>query len=273
MAGAAVSPEGLAKASMGVDAGDFDNDGDDDLFIGELAGQGADLYVNNGRGLFVDESARAGLRLLTLPYTGFGAGWLDVDNDGHLDLAVVNGAVTHTAEALARQQRFALQQPRQLFRNTGNGRFEDASARAGAAFARAEVGRGAAFGDLDNDGDIDLVVANANGPLRVLLNTVGQRSHWVGLRLVGADGRRDMLGARVSIAVNGMTLWRRARADGSYASASDPRVLAGLGRSSVVGSVTVYWPSRRVESFAGLAVDCYTTLVEGMGKPVAAGSR
>ena len=269
VAGAAVSPEGLAKASMGVDAGDVDNDGDEDLFIGELTGQGADLYVNDGRGLFVDESARSGLRLLTLPHTGFGAGWLDVDNDGLLDLAVVNGAVTHTAEALARQQRFALQQPRQLFRNAGNGRFEDASARAGAAFVRAEVGRGAAFGDLDNDGDTDLVVGNDNGPLRILVNEIGHRAHWLGLRLVGTDGRRDMLGARVSIETAGATLWRRARADGSYASASDPRVLAGLGRSDIVGPVTVYWPSRRVESFTSLTVDRYTTLVEGRGQLVA----
>jgi hypothetical protein len=265
-AGAAVSPEGLAKASMGVDAGDFDNDGDEDLFIGELTGQGADLYVNSGSAEFVDQSARAGLRLQTLPFTGFGAGWLDIDNDGLLDLAVVNGAVTHSAEALARNERFALHQRNQLFRNAGGGRFEDASDRGGAAFRVEEISRGAAFGDLDNDGDTDIVVANDGGPLRVLLNTVGNRAHWLGLRLVGQGGR-DMLGARVSVMRrDGATLWRRARADGSYASASDPRVLVGLGATTASPTVRVHWPGGVVEEWTDLAIDRYSTLKEGGGR-------
>jgi len=270
LAGAAVSPDGLAKASMGVDAADFDGDGDEDLFITELAGQGADLYVNDGSGVFVDASARAGLRLATLPTTGFGAAWLDADNDGLLDLAAVNGAVTHTAEALARGERFALAQPRQLFRNIGGGRFEDVSDRAGAAFQTAEVGRGAAFGDIDNDGDIDIAVANGNGPLRLFVNTVGSRNHWIGLRLVGSTalttgGRaRDMLGARVAIArADGTTLWRRARADGSYASANDPRVLAGLGTDPTPPRVRVQWPDGQVEEWTGVPVDRYSTLQQG----------
>jgi hypothetical protein len=267
LAGAAVSPDGLAKASMGVDAGDFDNDGDEDLFIGELTGQGADLYVNDGSATFTDESARTGLRLLTLPFTGFGAGWLDIDNDGLLDLAVVNGAVTHTAEALARGDRFALQQRNQLLRNAG-GRFEDVSDRGGSAFVAAEVSRGAAFGDLDNDGDTDLVVGNDGGPLRVLLNTVGNRAHWIGLRLVGKTGR-DMLGARVAVRrEDGVTLWRRARSDGSYASANDPRVLAGLGASERPPSVRVYWPNGSVEEWTNLPIDRYSTLTEGTGSTV-----
>jgi hypothetical protein len=182
---------------MGVDAGDFDADGDEDVFVGELTGQGADLYVNDGSGVFVEESARAGLRLRTLPFTAFGAAWLDADNDGQLDLAIANGAVTHTAEALAANERFRLQQRRQLFRNVGKGRFEEITGRAGPAFTAEAVGRGAAFGDLDNDGDTDIVVANDNGPVRLLVNNVGSRSRWMGLRLLTA--KRDALGARVTI--------------------------------------------------------------------------
>src|SRR3954463_553489 len=152
---------------MGIDAGDFDNDGDEDIFITELTGQGHDLYVNEGRGTFSDRSARSGIRLASLPYTGFGAGWIDIDNDGWLDLVTVNGAVTQNVESLARNERFSLQEKKQIFRNLGNGQFEDATKAAGAAFARAEVSRGLAFGDLDNDGDLDMVVGNDSGPIRL----------------------------------------------------------------------------------------------------------
>ena len=269
LAGVAVSPEGLAKASMGVDAGDFDNDGDEDIFIGELTGQGADLYVNDGGGVFTDDTARSGLRVLTLPYTGFGAAWLDYDNDGLLDVAMVNGAVTHTAEALARNEKFALGQREQLYRNVGGGRFENVSDRAGAAFRAEDVSRGAAFGDLDNDGDADIVVANDAGPVRLLINSVGNRKHWVGLRLLASGGKRDALGARVAITrADGSVLWRRARADGSYASANDPRVLAGLGDSTRPPNVRVAWPSGRTEEWPSVAVDRYTALVEGTGTAV-----
>jgi len=267
LAGAALGANGEAKSSMGVDAGDFDNDGDEDLFITELTGQGADLFVNGGGGVFEERSARAALRQPTLPFTGFGAAWLDIDNDGWLDLVAVNGAVTLNADAVARRERFALQQRKQAFRNLGNGRFEDVTSRAGPAFMRAEVSRGAAFGDIDNDGDVDVVCANASGPLRLLLNSVGQRRHWIGLRLVGQDGRRDMLGARAAVTrADGRTLWRRARSDGSYASANDPRVLAGLGDSNGPVTARVIWPDGRSETFPSLAIDRYVTIREGTGR-------
>jgi hypothetical protein len=267
LAGAALGAEGEAKSSMGVDAGDFDNDGDEDLFITELTGQGADVYVNNGSGVFDEQSARVGLRLPTLASTGFGAGWLDADNDGCLDVLAVNGAVTQDIEAVARHEPFALRQRKQLFRNTGCGRFEDVSARAGAAFQIAEVSRGAAFGDVDNDGDVDVVVGNASGPLRLLINNVGQQRHWIGLRLVGARTHRDMLGARASIArPDGSQVYRRARSDGSYASANDPRIIFGLGGSKAAPSVRVRWPGGREEAWQGLALDRYTTLTEGTGQ-------
>jgi enediyne biosynthesis protein E4 len=278
LAGAAVSPEGLAKASMGVDAGDFDNDGDEDIFIGELAGQGADLYVNDGSGVFADQSARSGLRLKTLPFTGFGAAWLDYDNDGLLDLSVVNGAVTHTAEALARNERFALAQPRQLFRNVGDGQFEEVSARAGTAFTAEDVGRGAAFGDVDNDGDVDILVGNDAGPLRLLINQVGQRNQWVGVRAVSGTGQqvRDELGARVAVVRDdGSTLWRRARADGSYASANDPRVVVGLNAAAAIVALRVHWPTGEIEEWTGAAMKLrsYQALVKGRGRAVQTGTR
>ena len=125
LAGVALGADGEAKGSMGVDAADFDHDGDEDLFVTELAREGHDLYLNDGSGVFVERAATAGIRLSSLPYTGFGAAWFDFDNDGWLDILTVNGAVRHSAEALTRNEKFALQQPKQLFRNLGNGHFAD----------------------------------------------------------------------------------------------------------------------------------------------------
>ena len=268
LAGAAVSGTGQAEASMGVDAGDFDNDGDEDLFITNWLDQMNVLYVNDGSGNFEDRRAASGLGAPSLAKTGFGAGWLDFDRDGWLDLFVANGGVA-TIEALARaHDPFPLRMTPQLYRNLGNGRFEDVSMRAGAVFKVADVGRGAAFGDIDDDGAPDITVANANGRLRLLVNHVSNQNHWLGLRLVGARNGRDMLGARVQIVRStGPALWRRARADGSYASANDPRVLVGLGASAEAPRVRVAWPSGRVEVFTGVPVDRYVTLTEGLGAP------
>jgi len=157
LSGTALGASGAYNANMGVDAGDFDNDGDEDLVITELSGQGSTLYVNDGTGLFEEQSARAGIRLVTLPHTGFGAGWLDYDNDGWLDILAVNGLVTQNLEALGPDNPFPLQQPNLLLRNLGTGTFADVTAKAGAVFKLSEVSRGAAFGDLDNDGDVDVV--------------------------------------------------------------------------------------------------------------------
>jgi hypothetical protein len=262
ISGTAVGPFGQPKSGMGVDAGDVDDDGDEDLVVTNLTGEGDDLYINDGAGAFANSAAVAGIGHRSLPYTGFGAGWLDVDNDGWLDLLTVNGAV-QIPDAPAGPGTFAsLGQRRQLFHNLGNGRLEEATATGGSALLKEDAGRGAAFGDLDNDGDTDVVIANNGGPAQLLLNTVGQRQHWVGVRLTTAAGR-DALGARVAVSVpQGRTRWRRARADGSYASANDPRVVVGLGRATGPATVRVTWPGGRVET-ARVEIDRYTTIVEG----------
>ena len=268
-AGVAVTGDGHADASMGVDAGDFDNDGDEDLFVTELNGEGSNLYVNDGTGNFDDRSAASGVGPMSLQFTGFGTAWLDFDNDGWLDLLSVNGRV-QAAEGRAGEP-FPMHQRKLLFRNLRNGRFEDASSRAGAVFEQPQVGRGAAFGDVDNDGDEDVIVANDAGPAQLLINTLRERggahAHWIGLRLVGTAGRRDMPGARVEIVRDGAaSLWRRVRADGSYASANDPRVLVGLGESRELPHVRVHWPDGRSEDWKNVAIDAWQTLVEGMSR-------
>jgi enediyne biosynthesis protein E4 len=264
LAGAALASGGRATASMGVDAGDFDNDGDEDLFHANLTGEGHTLLVNDGAGVFDDLTRESGLVRSTFPFTGFGAAWVDVDNDGWLDLLVVNGAV-RIVEALARtKDPFPYPQHPQLFRNLGNGRFEDLTDRTGAVFRRLMIGRGAAFGDIDNDGDVDVLVGNNNGKAQLLINEIGSHSHWVGLRLVGSSVRRDMLGARVgAIQSDGRTYWRRAHSDGSYASANDPRVVVGLGRVNDPVRLRLRWPDGRDEEWTQVAIDRYTTLTEG----------
>jgi hypothetical protein len=265
LAGVAVTAEGKAEASMGVDAGDWDNDGDEDLIITELTTEGSNLYVNDGTARFRDLGAASGLGALSLPYTGWGTAWFDFDNDGLLDTFAANGTIV--ANEAEKDKPFPYDQKKVLFRNVGGGRFEDVTAKAGAVFGLSESGRGAAFGDVDNDGDIDIVVGNATGSVRLLINQIGNRNHWVGLKLVGRDGKRDMLGARVAIGrKDGPTLWRRVRSDGSYASANDPRVLAGLGTSSEPPSIAVHWPGGRTEKWAEVPIDRWTTLREGEGR-------
>jgi len=267
IAGAALGASGERKANMGVDAGDFDADGDEDLFVTELVSQGSSLWVNDGSGNFEEQSARLGIRGPSLPFTGFGTAWFDFDNDGWLDLLAVNGDVNQNVKTLSRKNDpFPLGQRKQLFRNTG-GRFEDVSSIAGKVFELVEAGRGAAFGDIDNDGDTDILVGNGAGSTRLLMNEIGNRHHWIGLRLVSASLKRDQVGARVEMTRPGKPpIWRRARADGSYASANDPRVLAGLGDSIEPPHVRVIWPDGKSEEFSTVAVDRYTTLSEGTGK-------
>ena len=265
LSGTAVSGSGNAEASMGIDAGDFDNDGDEDLFVTNWVSQMNVLYTNLGSAVFEDRRAASGLGPPSLARTGFGTAWFDYDNDGWLDLLTVNGGVSRIEAQAKAGDPFPVRMAKQLFRGSAAGRFEDVSR--GEVFTALDVGRGAGFGDVDNDGDVDVVVANTAGPLQLLLNDVGRRQHWLGLRLVDAQGRRDMLGATALIARPGApTLRRRARSDGSYASINDPRVLAGLGASDVAPLVTVVWPDGQREAWDAVAIDRWTTLRQGSGQ-------
>jgi hypothetical protein len=262
--GCAVNADGVAEAGMGVDIADFDGDGNDDIFLTHMTREKSTLFVNRGAGYFEDRSVEAGVAAPSIPFTGFGTVFFDYDNDGWLDIVATNGAVRLIEELKTPQNPYPLQQRKQLFHNLGNGRFEETTASAGEVFRVAEVGRGLAAGDLDNDGSTDLVLSNNNGPLRVVLNKVGSQRPWVGLRLL--TGKRDAYGAKVEIRRQGaQTLWRRVRADGSYLSANDPRILVGLGDARRIDSLTVHWPDGRSEGFAAPPLHQYSTLVEGAG--------
>ncbi|HEY8203094.1 MAG TPA: CRTAC1 family protein [Pyrinomonadaceae bacterium] len=266
LAGAAVNRDGKAEAGMGVDAGDFDANGTEDIFVTHLMDETHTLYRSLGDALFEDRTREAGLGMPGSRFTGFGTLFFDYDNDGWLDLLVVNGAVQLLPELIRKGNPFPLGQPNQLFHNDGKSKFVEVSEQAGEAFQFLEVSRGAAFGDIDNDGDTDVLVTNNNGPVRLLLNQIGNRNHWLGLRLIGKDNRRDMLGARIEIIVaKNKTLWRRARTDGSYLSANDPRVLVGLGSADQVDLIRVHWPDGSVDQWKQARVGQYTTLREGTG--------
>ena len=275
--GSAVNRRGEAEAGMGIGVGDMDGDGDEDFYVTHITGETSTLYLNDGDGLFTDAGMPAGLDTPSLPMTGFGTGWFDFDNDGDLDLLAVNGAVRRldrarsgdaaAARAAAgsdHERRFG--QPNQLFRNLGGGRFEDVSTLGGPAFAAYEVSRGAAFGDVDNDGDTDVLITNNNGPARLLLNLTGQDSGWIGLRLVTADSGRDAVGSLVRVRLtDGRTITRRVRAAMSYASSSDPRVLFGLGEATIE-DIRVDWLGGADESFGALSPLAYHELRQGEGR-------
>src|SRR6185369_11761934 len=261
LAGAAVNRDGKTEAGMGVDAGDFDGSGTDDVFVTHLMDETNTLFVNSGNAVFEDRTREAGLGTPGRRFTGFGTFFFDYDNDSWLDLFVANGAVQLLPELVRQKNPFPLGQPNQLFRNNGKGSFVEIMDQA--ELQPLEVSRGTAMGDIDNDGDTDVLVTNNNGPVRLLLNQVGSQNHWLGLRLVGKSGR-DMLGAQVEIVVDEKnTLRRRVRTDGSYLSGNDPRVLVGLGQDSKIKAVRVVWPGGAVEERKDVVVNQYTTLKEG----------
>ncbi|MDY7093131.1 MAG: CRTAC1 family protein [Acidobacteriota bacterium] len=278
LAGVAVNADGMAEASMGVVAADFDGDADEDLFLTHLNRETNTLYLNDGRGLFEDRSRVSGLGAASIEVTGFGAGALDYDNDGLLDVLSVNGAVKILESQQAAGDPYPLRQPNQLFLNTGPrdlggvGFVEIAAQRAGRSFQRSEVSRGAAFGDVDNDGDTDVLVVNSNAPARLLINQHGNRSPWIGLDL-RTTGGRHALGAWVGVFVaDRPAVWRRVRTGGSYASANDPRVLVGLGGAGDVEGVEVHWLAGGVEVWPSLEPGRYHTLIRGQGQPAGEGS-
>jgi hypothetical protein len=269
LSGTAYNADGAPQAGMGVAAGDFDDNGDEDIIKTNLTKEGCNLYVNDGRGNFYDASMELGLFQPTFPYTGFGTEWFDYDNDGRLDLFIANGAVNRI-ESL-RGNPYPFNQPNQLFHNEGDEKkFREMTGVAGPAFAMSEVSRGAAFGDINNDGAIDIVVANNNGPARVLLNQMpsSNRNHWLLVRLEAANGNRFGIGARIEVRQRGRKLTRRAHTDSSYLSASDVRVHFGLGEDARIEGLIVYWPDGRAEAWDKIEADRIMTIRQGTGRRI-----
>jgi hypothetical protein len=265
LSGAAVNAAGNPEGSMGIASGDPDADGDEDLFVTNIVGETFVLYENDGRATFDDARARWGLAQPTAAFTGFGTEWFDYDNDGWLDLFVANGAVNVIESQRGQPSPFRMRN--QLFRNTGSRRFVETSVAGGPAFERAEIGRGAAFGDIDNDGDTDLVVTNNGGPVRLLLNQNTAPQHWLQVRLSQETGNRFGVGSRVGVERAGRpALWRRVKTDGSYLSAGDLRVHFGLGTSASVDAVVVQWPDGTRERWTRVAADRAVTFRRGSGE-------
>jgi len=267
LAGCAVNASGAPEASMGVDADDFDGDGDLDLFMTHLSGETHTLYINDGSGFFEDRSQQVGMGTATKAATGFGTAWFDYDNDGWLDLLVVNGNV-FAIEALQRaKDPYPLHQPNQLFRNRGDGTYEEVTDKAGPSFALSEVSRGAAFGDVDNDGDTDVLISNNNGPPRLLINRVGQDRNWIGIHVTEGEPNREVIGAKIEVTrPNAKSLWRRVKQNAGYASSHDTRVIVGLDRSKGPVGVKVIYPGGASESWSDLEINRYWELKRGHGK-------
>ena len=268
--GAAFDLNGRPTGSMGVDAADYNGTGRLSVFVANYQNESHALYRNRGNGRFIDASQPAGITALGLSYVGFGAGFLDFDRDGHEDLFLSNGHVVHhpPPPAEVKQRPVLMRNTRRPGQPPHEVRFEDVSTRAGPYFQARHLGRGAAMGDLDNRGRIDLVLSPTNAPATVLRNRHEADHHWLGVRLVGRP-YRDAVGARLELRLaGGETLVRAVKGGGSYLSSGDRRVLFGLGARDRVDRLTVRWPSGKTETWDGLAVDRYWQLVEGeAGRP------
>lgn len=259
--GCAIDQDGKAKAGMGVHATDADDDGDLDLLIVNLDGEADSFYRNNGE-YFSDDTAAVGLRVPSRPFTRFGMALLDFDNDGRLDLYEATGRVGRQSE-LYSSDPFA--EPSLLLRGAPSGRFEEVEPRGGTAAPRAATSRAAAFGDLDNDGGLDIIVVNRDAPAYLLRNVVRTRGHWIAFRLVDEHGR-DALGATVTLSAGGRRLRRDVAAAYSYLASNDPRVHVGLGSEARVADVKVRWVDGQVESFGELEADRIVTLARGTNR-------
>jgi len=250
--GCAVDANGIAKAGMGVTLADIDIDGDFDILVCNLLAESDSLYTNND-GQFTDSTLRSGLGAVSKQFTRFGMGWLDFNNDGWLDLYQANGRVARVPKTWS-DDPYA--EPNLLFRGSPSGRFEEVSPRGGTSDLLIASSRAAAFGDLDNDGGIDIVVVNQNAPIHLLRNTIADNGHWIGCAVLNEHGS-NALNARVLIEAGGRTILRDVRPGYSYCASNDPRVHVGLGPLDAVDRMTVRWPDGTERIIESPAINSY----------------
>lgn len=262
MSGMAFSESGVARAGMGMDVGDYENRGPFNLIVGNFSNEMIALFHNEGNGLFTDVAAQAQIGLRSLPFLTFGLFFFDLDLDGHEDVFAVNGHVEDQIAVVQRNITYA-QQPL-LFRNQGNGAFQEIGETLGDAFRRPRVGRGAAYGDIDNDGDLDVLITANNGSPTLLRND-GSGHNWVRFQLRGTQSNRSAIGARVKVHVNESVQHKLVKAGNSYCSQSELVLTFGLGNSKKADRVEVMWPLGTKEIFEDLMGNRTYTLVETQG--------
>ncbi len=260
-AGVAYSPDGDALSGMGSDFRDVNNDGLPDIWHDAVEHEGFPLYINQGGGTFVDANNTSGLGPLTNRMTGWSNGIYDFDNDGWKDLFVARANVMDNIQQAIPAE--AYPEPNSVFRNLGNGRFQDVSSSAGASFQIPGAHRGAAFGDLFNTGRIDAVVTSLNEPIKLFRNIGAAGQHWLLLRLVGTRSNRMGLGAQIKIMTpDGRSQWNEATTAVGYASSSDPRVHFGLAANTLVKEIQITWPSRTIQRLTNISADQILTIEE-----------
>jgi enediyne biosynthesis protein E4 len=261
LSGAAVSADGLEQGSMGVDWGDYLHEGRLSMFVTNFTEQPDALYRNLGAQGFSDVSYAAKLARPTYAMVGWGTGFIDVDNDGWLDLFVANGHVYPQMDQIHGSAPY--REPMQLFRNLRDGTFEDISTVLSAIPEASR--RGAAFGDLNNDGKIDVVLVNTDGPPTLLLNQTENKNHRVLFKLVGTKSNKSAIGARVTVKAGKLVQMSEVRGGGSYLSQNDPRLHFGLGAWSTMEEIEIKWPSGGGETLRDIPADFIYTVVEGSG--------
>jgi hypothetical protein len=270
-AGVAFGEDGTARGGMGVDAADYDRSGRQHLLVGNFSNEMLALYHNEGNGVFVDEAPASSVGQASLLTLTFGVFFFDYDLDGLPDIFAANG---HIEEEIGRvQPRVSYAQPPLVFRNLGAGKFAPVTAQLGPDLGRPLVARGAAYGDIDHDGDLDVLVTANHGPARLFRNDGGNRNHWLSVRTVGAQSNRDGLGAVVRVTSAAGKQWGMVRSGSSYCSQSDLALTFGLGRDTRVAALEVEWPSGVKQRFTDLPADRLLTVDETRGivaQPVAA---
>jgi hypothetical protein len=258
--GIAFSDEGREQAGMGVAAADYDNDGWLDILKTNFSDEAPNLYHNEGKAIFNDVTAAAGLNRMT-HYVGWGCGFFDPDNDGRLDIFYCNGHVYPELDGIHADTKY--HEPRMLYHNAGGGRFEDVSQRAGTAITTPSTGRGCAFGDLNNDGSIDIVVNNQNSGPSLLQVTRQNQNHWINIHLAGTRSNRSAIGARVHCVAGTLSQIDEVRSGGSYLSQSDLRIHFGLRDHALIDLIEVNWPSGAIDHLRNVAADQFIRIEEG----------